>query len=155
MTALLSASVASLCCLLPLVVVVLGLGSGAFMAVTMKYSYIFIPAGILGTGAGYYLYFRERNRCNRLGCAMAGSRLNLVLLMVSTLILGLAVTLRVLPEYTAGLIASWGGTVAMEDGMGAPRRSGAETHPVDGTSSGERGAPVAAATVTLKVDGMT
>jgi hypothetical protein len=27
----------SLCCLLPLAVIVLGLGSGAFMAVTMRY----------------------------------------------------------------------------------------------------------------------
>ncbi|MBI3456490.1 MAG: hypothetical protein HY002_11965, partial [Candidatus Rokubacteria bacterium] len=62
---ILSASVASLCCLLPLVVVVLGLGSGAFMAVTMRYTYIFLPAGILGTAAGYYLYLRERRRCER------------------------------------------------------------------------------------------
>jgi len=31
------AVLSSLCCLLPLAVIVLGLGSGAFMAVTMQY----------------------------------------------------------------------------------------------------------------------
>jgi hypothetical protein len=33
----LGALLSSLCCLLPLAVIVLGLGSGAFMAVTMQY----------------------------------------------------------------------------------------------------------------------
>ena len=46
------ASLASLCCLLPLTVIALGLGSGAFMAVTMQYRWIFIPAGIAGVLAG-------------------------------------------------------------------------------------------------------
>ena len=40
------ATLASLCCLLPLTVVVLGLGSGAFMATTMVYRWLFIPAGV-------------------------------------------------------------------------------------------------------------
>jgi hypothetical protein len=31
------AGLSSLCCLLPLAIIVLGLGSGAFMAVTMQY----------------------------------------------------------------------------------------------------------------------
>jgi hypothetical protein len=34
------ALLSSLCCLLPLAVIVLGLGSGAFMAVTMQYRWI-------------------------------------------------------------------------------------------------------------------
>jgi hypothetical protein len=151
----LSASVASLCCLLPLVVVVLGLGSGAFMAVTMRYSAIFIPAGILGTAAGYALYVRERGRCDRLGCTMAGSRLNLALLGLSTLILAAAVTLTALPDYTARLIASWGGRVAMVDGMSGSTGSGATAHPTGGPVSGRHSAMAAAANATLHVDGMT
>lgn len=147
--AAMSATVASLCCLLPLAVVVLGLGSGAFMAVTMQYSYIFIPAGILGTGAGYYLYVRERRRCHRLECAMAASRVNLVLLLASSLVLAAAVVLTAFPNYTADLIASWGGTGAAEHGMGGPDRG------VATTPSGGPAALVAAATATLQVDGMT
>lgn len=154
--AVISASVSSLCCLLPLVVVVLGLGSGAFMAVTMKYSSIFIPAGILGTGTGYYLYFRERRRCHRLACRMVGGRLNLVLLVLSALVLGVSVTLTALPDYTAHLIASWGGTAPMEDGMSGPAGHGVGGRAVSAPpSSGESGAIVPAARVTLHVDGMT
>lgn len=154
--AVISASVSSLCCLLPLVVVVLGLGSGAFMAATMKYSSIFIPAGILGTGTGYYLYFRERRRCLRLACRMVGGRLNLALLVISALVLGVSVSLTALPDYTAHLIASWGGTAPMEDGMSGPAGHGVGGRAVSAPpSSGESGAIVPVARVTLHVDGMT
>ncbi len=154
--AVLSASISSLCCLLPLAVVVLGLGSGAFMAVTMRYSYIFIPVGILGTGLGYYLYFRERQRCARLGCPIGGRRVNLVLLVTSTLVLGVAVTLTAMPDYTARLIASWGGQVAMEDEMGGSGRGDATTLPASGpASSSQPRAGAAVASITLQVDGMT
>ncbi len=56
------AALSSLCCLLPLAVIVLGLGSGAFMAVTMQYRWILIPAGVLGVTTGFVLYVRERRR---------------------------------------------------------------------------------------------
>ncbi len=48
--ALAGAVLSSLCCLLPLTVIALGLGSGAFMAVTMQYRWILIPTGVLGVG---------------------------------------------------------------------------------------------------------
>jgi hypothetical protein len=150
---MLSASIASLCCLLPLAVVVLGLGSGAFMAVTMTYSSIFIPAGILGTGVGYALYVRERRRCARLGCRMMGSLVNLALLMLSTLVLAAAVALTALPEYTARLIASWGGTVAM--GEMAPAKHAAARPTGDALPAGQQGSLAAVAHATLQVDGMT
>lgn len=158
LAAILSASIASLCCLLPLVVVVLGLGSGAFMAVTMRYTYVFIPIGILGTGLGYYLYFRERRRCAQLGCPMGGRRVNLALLAASTVVLIVAVTLTALPDYSARLIASWGGEVAREEmaGMGGSSPTGATAPPASSSAgSGEGEATGALASVTLRVDGMT
>jgi len=60
MAAWVGALLSSLCCLLPLAVIALGLGSGAFMAVTMQYRWILIPMGILGVLAGFALYIRER-----------------------------------------------------------------------------------------------
>ncbi len=154
--AVISASLSSLCCLLPLVVVVLGLGSGAFMAVTMKYSAVFIPAGILGTSGGYYLYFSERRRCDRLGCRMVGRRLNLILLIISTLVLGVSATLTALPDYTVRLVASWSGAAPMEDGMRGPGGHGMESRAVSPpTSSVDSPAPVPVERVTLLVDGMT
>ena len=57
-----SAFIASLCCLLPLTVVLLGLGSGAFMMVTMQYRWIFLPIGVIGVLLGYYFYCHEKRR---------------------------------------------------------------------------------------------
>ena len=92
------AFVASLCCLLPLTVVLLGLGSGAFMATTMQFRPLFLPLGTLAVGSGYYLYFREKRRCKALGCRMAGSRLNLTLLIAASLMLVIEVLFVVFPE---------------------------------------------------------
>ena len=99
------ASLASLCCLLPLTVILLGLGSGAFMATTMQYRWLLVPAGIVGIVAGFVLYIRERRRCNALACRMAGSRVTLALLIVATLVVTAAVVLDRYPEFTSDLLA--------------------------------------------------
>ncbi len=98
------AALASLCCLLPLTVIVLGLGSGAFMATTMQYRWLLVPAGIVGIAAGFVLYIRERRRCNALACRMAGSRVTLALLVVATLVVTAAVVLDRYPEFTSDLL---------------------------------------------------
>ena len=98
------AALSSLCCLLPLAVIVLGLGSGAFMAVTMQYRWVLIPAGVLGVGLGFVLYVRERRRCARLACRMAGSRLALGLLVAASLVVVAAIVLDRFPEMTSDLI---------------------------------------------------
>lgn len=98
------AFVASLCCLFPLSVVLLGLGSGAFMMTTMQYRPLLLPLGILGVGLGYYLYMREKRRCKALGCQMAGSRVNLVLLGVATVMLAVEVIFVLFPEALWSLV---------------------------------------------------
>jgi len=100
------AALSSLCCLLPLLVIVLGLGSGAFMATTMEYRWILIPAGVVGVGSGLALYLRERRRCQTLGCRVAGSRTTLALLALAGLVVATAIALDRLPEVTADLIAA-------------------------------------------------
>ena len=97
------AALSSLCCLLPLAVIVLGLGSGAFMAVTMQYRWI--PAGVLGVVAGFILYVRERRRCNALACRLVGSRITLVLLVVASLVVTASILLDRFPEFTSDLLA--------------------------------------------------
>jgi hypothetical protein len=98
------AAIASLCCLLPLTVILLGLGSGAFMATTMQYGWLLVPAGIVGIAAGFGLYLRERRRCNALACRMAGSRITLALLIVATFVVTAAVVLDRYPEFTSDLL---------------------------------------------------
>jgi hypothetical protein len=102
------AALSSFCCLLPLAIIVLGLGSGAFMAVTMKYRWMFIPAGVVGVTAGFILYAREHRRCSAAACRMAGSRVTLVLLIVASLVVTASIALDRLPELTADLLARVG-----------------------------------------------
>lgn len=99
-----SALIASLCCLLPLAVVLLGLGSGAFMMVTMQYRSIFLPIGVLGVALGYYFYCREKRRCTSLGCAFAGRKINLALLALATVIVLTALMLDIFPALTSELL---------------------------------------------------
>lgn len=99
------AALSSLCCLLPLTVIVLGLGSGAFMAVTMRYRWLLIPAGVVGVTAGFVLYVRERRRCAQLACRMAGSRATLVLLILAGIVVATSVVLDRFPALTSELLA--------------------------------------------------
>lgn len=104
-TAWIGAVLSSLCCLLPLAVILLGLGSGAFMAVTMQYRWLLIPAGILGVGTGFALYVRESRRCDQLGCRMAGSRITLALLVLAALVVTTSLVLDRFPEMTSNILA--------------------------------------------------
>ncbi len=104
-TAWVGALLSSLCCLLPLTVIALGLGSGAFMAVTMQYRWFLIPTGILGVLAGFALYFRERRRCETLACRMAGGRTTFVLLVLASLFVVTAIVLDRFPEATSDVLA--------------------------------------------------
>ena len=99
------AALASLCCLLPLAVIVLGLGSGAFMATTMQYRWLLVPAGIIGIDTGFALYLRERRRCDALACRMAGSRITLGLLILASLVVATTIVLDRFPEFTSDLLA--------------------------------------------------
>ena len=99
------AILSSLCCLLPLTVIALGLGSGAFMAVTMQYRWILIPTGVLGVVGGVALYIRERRRCDALACRMAGGRTTLVLLVLASLVVVTAIVLDRFPEVTSDFLA--------------------------------------------------
>jgi hypothetical protein len=99
-----SAIVASLCCLLPLAVVLLGLGSGAFMMVTMQYRYILLPVGVIGVGLGYYFHFREKRRCTTIGCSFVGKKTNLALLVFSTVVVAVALIFDFFPELTSSYL---------------------------------------------------
>ena len=103
MVSLASAFVASLCCVLPLAVVLLGIGSGAFMMTTMNYSNIFIPIGVIGVGLGYFLYFRQKKKSAACGCPMPAGKLNLTILIFATIVIFLSVIFNVFPEFIVPL----------------------------------------------------
>jgi len=99
-----SAFMASLCCLLPLTVVLLGLSSGAFMMVTMQYRWILIPIGVIGVSLGYYLYFREKGRCASFSCTFVGKRFNLTLLILATVMMGVELIFVLFPVILSELM---------------------------------------------------
>jgi len=103
LVSLASAFVASSCCVLPLAVVLLGVGSGTFMMTTMKYSNIFIPVGVVGVSFGYFLYFREKKKSAACGCPMRSKKLNLTILIFATILVVLSVVFNVFPEFIAPL----------------------------------------------------
>src|SRR5262249_61190886 len=76
LTAWLGALLSSLCCLLPLAVILLGLGSGAFMAGTMQYPWLLIPPGVVGVMTGFGLFLPRRRRFAARACPIAGGRIN-------------------------------------------------------------------------------
>ena len=78
---------ASLCCVLPLTVVVLGLGSGSFMMVTMQYRPILYPLGLFGLAVSYFLFFRHKRVCDFQSCRMQGKWFNMALLAFSTVLM--------------------------------------------------------------------
>lgn len=78
---------ASLCCVLPLTIVALGLGSGAFMMVTMQFRPVLYPLGLAGLVTAYILFFRQKRACDRKACRMQGKGFNLVLLAFSTVLM--------------------------------------------------------------------
>ncbi len=116
------AVVSSLCCVLPLAIVLLGLGSGAFMATTMQYTSVFVPLGVISVSTGLYLHLRERRRCARAGCSMAGSSLNLLLLSLSVLVVAAALFFTLFPSFSADFLlwATTGRNSGAVDSMGMP-----------------------------------
>jgi len=104
MISLASAFAASLCCVLPMAVVLAGVGSGAFMMTTMKYSHILIPLGVIGVGFGYYMFFRDKKISAACGCPMRAGRLNLAILIFATIVVILSVVFNVFPGLIAPLL---------------------------------------------------
>ena len=80
---------ASICCVLPMTIVLLGLGSGGFMMVTMQYRIILYPLGLLGLVTAYWLYFRCRKVCDAQACRMQGKSWNIEGLVFSTVLMSL------------------------------------------------------------------
>jgi len=74
------------------------------MMVTMQYRAIFLPVGVVGIGVGYWLYFREKRRCNSLGCTFVGRRSNLALLLLATVVVGVAIILDIFPDLTSEIL---------------------------------------------------
>ena len=70
----------------------------------MRFEWLTLPLGVGGLLGAYALYFRERRRCDGAGCRMVGHRATTVLLGLATLVVAVALMLKLFPSWTAGII---------------------------------------------------
>ena len=104
-TGLASALLAASCCLLPIALIVMGLAGAGLMMSMMRYEWLTLPLGVLGLAGAYVLHFRTRRQCTTAGCRFVGERLNLAMLVFATVVVAMALLLRVFPSWTSRLLA--------------------------------------------------
>ena len=102
--AVLSGILASSCCLIPLVVILTGVGGVGFMALARDYQWITIPLGSAALGYSYYSYFKKRKSCTAECCEVKGKRVNLVTLIMSTLVVTFSVLGVIFPSMIYALL---------------------------------------------------
>jgi len=80
-----SALVASICCVGPLVVLALGLGSLGLGAIFGRFHWVFIAAAMVILTAAWVLYRKESRRCEAAHCEMEGRKLARTTLLLATI----------------------------------------------------------------------
>ena len=103
-TGFVSAILAASCCLLPITLIATGLAGAGLMMSMMRYEWLTLPLGVLGLAGAYVLHFRNRRQCTAAGCRFVGGRLNLAMLVFATVIVAVALLLRVFPSWTSRVL---------------------------------------------------
>jgi len=81
-----SALFASICCLGPLILVLVGLGSLGIGAFLGRYHWLFLGGGILLIILAWSYYFKEKRACDLKACQMENKRMTQIILLFATLI---------------------------------------------------------------------
>lgn len=84
---------ASICCLGPLILVLVGLGSLGIGTAIGRYHWWFLGGGILLIIIAWSYYFKEKNACELKACQMENKRPTQIILTLATLIVALFVGL--------------------------------------------------------------
>ena len=83
---ILSALTASLCCLGPLLLIAMGLGSLGLGAVLGRYHWYFILGAALILSFAWRGYFKEKKFCESSHCEMKGKKMTRNVLLIATVI---------------------------------------------------------------------
>lgn len=92
---ILSAAIASICCLGPLLLILLGLGSLGIGAAIGKYHWYFIVAALLLLTFAWGSYRKKKKACDLKACKMENKKITLLTLIISTLIVAIFVALNI------------------------------------------------------------
>ena len=96
-----SALVAGTCCLLPLVLIGLGLAGAGLM---MTYTWLTLPLGTVGLAGALVLYTRARRCGNHAECGLLEGRLGQAILGLASMMVISALLLRLFPSWTSRLL---------------------------------------------------
>ena len=103
-TGLVAAVLAASCCLLPIALIATGVAGAGLMMTMMRYEWLTLPLGVFGLSGACALYFRERRRCDTVGCRLVGERTTTIALGVATAVVGVALLLKLFPSWTASIL---------------------------------------------------
>jgi mercuric ion transport protein len=92
---ILSVAIASICCVGPLLLILLGLGSLGIGAVIGKYHWYFIAAALLLLTFTWGSYLQEKKTCGLKVCKMENKKVTLLTLIISTLIVAIFAALNI------------------------------------------------------------
>lgn len=92
---ILSAAIASICCLGPLLLILLGLGSLGIGAAIGKYHWYFIVAALLLLTFAWASYLKKKKACDLKACKMENKNITLFTLIISTFIVAIFVALNI------------------------------------------------------------
>lgn len=82
-----SAIFASICCVGPLILVLVGLGGLGIGVVIGKYHWWFLGIGVLLISIAWSYYFKEKRTCDLKACQMENKRITQIILTFATLII--------------------------------------------------------------------
>ncbi|NKB89251.1 MAG: hypothetical protein GKS06_13620 [Acidobacteria bacterium] len=100
------ALLAASCCLLPLALILSGVAGAGIMMTMMRYEWITLPLGVSLVVGAWWLYVHDQKRCSTAGCELVGKRFRLSVLSVATLVVFVALLLKLFPAWTASLLQS-------------------------------------------------
>lgn len=103
-TGLLAAVLAASCCILPIGLMFAGVAGAGLMMTMMSYEWITLPLGVVGLTGGWWMYYRQKRRCATEACELVGSRVNVTLLAIASVVVVVALLLRIFPSWTASLM---------------------------------------------------
>lgn len=105
-TGLIAATLAASCCILPLALIFAGVAGAGLMMTMMRYEWITLPLGVIGIAGAWWMRYRQQRRCTTASCEFIGRRVNLAVLIAATLVVIVALLLRLMPSWTASLLES-------------------------------------------------
>ncbi len=93
----------SLCCIVPLILLGVGLGGTMLPMFFVSYKVPFLTIAFVALSLAWFLYARDRKRCAAEGCALVGSKLRLWMLGGNTAVIVVFALLSLTPVgVTAG-----------------------------------------------------